>query len=332
MAQHAHHLELLSVLEGQEGSPVLHGRVAVSVRRCVIGGDAVPGQEVQMLPALGQDALGAQLELPGGVLGEHERREGGQQPLRLRSAVQADRTHVHDVHTGLGREMLPLVAESGIHFGETVLIIVLALLVVGTGRKIVVQVQHARGEGETGTQTDVGGHLGRTVERIERSAGLQVVHVGHVGRHRMPGLAQREGDGAFVPAEFHESLAQAQDGDAAAEVVEVGLDLAGNAHGVPLVAGDVQAQTGREGDETPVEADVQVVAPAEVRILGHVEIKVFRAGADLTGIDHGVIADKAVQFELGRRFLRNGSASGQERRHCKEYHFLSHIRRTGRVS
>ena len=285
----------------------------------------VTAQEVQVLAGLGQDGLGAELELAVGVLGKEERGEGGQKALHLNglatSVLHAPvrdgtvGTDIHHIHTYAAQELGALVAQAQIKLREAVLIVVLALSG-RAGGEIMVQVQHAGGKAEAGAQIHVCRQLGAAVEGIEGSARLQVVHVGHVGRHGMPGLADGKAHGAVVPAQLYEGLTQPQGGRRAAEVVEVRLHLAGNAHGAPLVAGHVQAQAGGEGHEAPVEAVVGVKAVCHVLALGHIEVKVFGSGVHGAGIGHNVVTDEAVQLEMRGFFLgglRKSGAAGEQR-------------------
>ena len=153
-----------------------------------------------------------------------------------------------------------------------------------------------------------------------------------VHAYGMPRLAQGERDGTVVPVELHKSLAQTQDGNhrTGAEVIEVGLHFTGNAHFAPLVPGHIQAQTGGEGHETPVETGILVIAVLHTHILGHIVIKVLRTGIHGTGIGGYVVTDKAVQLEVGRLFfLRKSSAPDQER--CQNNDMFLHIMQTGTV-
>ena len=157
-----------------------------------------------------------------------------------------------------------------------------------------VQVQDAGGEGERATQFHIGRELRAAVKGIERSAAFQVVHVGQVRGHGMPGLADGEGQRAVVPVQLHVCLTQTKDGNRTAEVVEIGLHLAGDAHGANLIGRYIQAQAGGEGNETPVETAVHVHTVLHVMTLGHIEIQVLCTGVDGTGIGGDVVADKSV--------------------------------------
>jgi len=321
ITQHTHHLELLAVLEAYEGSPVTHGGV-IDGAVAVEGVHTVTGKEVHVLTGLGQDALGAQLELAVGELEENKRREGVQHALDLDGGAcsvldspvgdGAVGTHVNHIQTGLGQNLGVLVSNTHIEFGHTILVVVLALAG-RTGGQVVVQVQHAGGEGKAGTQVHIGRQLRAAVEGIERSTRLQVVHVRHVGRHGMPGLADGEAHGSVVPVQLHEGLTQTQGGNGTAEVVEVGLYLTGNTHGAPLVGRHIQSQTGSKGDKAPVETVIEVHSTGHVVTLGHVEIEVLGTSAHSAGIGGYVVTDKAVKLEVCRfLFLRKGGAASKQ--------------------
>ena len=327
VAQHSHHLELLAVLEAHEGSPVLHGSVGKGSAGLVQGSDTISGKEVHVLTCLGQDALGAKLEQTVGVLYKHERREGGEQSLSLNNGIGrvdpigldgAIGTHVNHVQTHLTGELGSLVGKAYISLGQTILVVVLALAG-GTGGQIVVQVQEAGGKGKLIVQLHIGRQLGAAVEGVEGSTRLQVVHVRHVGGHGMPRLADSERNGAIVPIELHESLTQTQGGNRAAEVVEIGLYLTGDAHGAPLVSRDIQSQAGGEGDEAPVKAvvgvkaEISAVSVLVIMALGHVEIQVLGATVHGAAVGREVVTDEAVKLEVrGFLFLRKGGAAGEQ--------------------
>ena len=96
ITQHTHYLKLLAVLEAHERSPVLHGRIGILVIHVVDACKAVTGQQVELLAALGKNALGLQLEQTVGVLEEHKGRDGG------KNAAGLVFTHIHIVSANKG--------------------------------------------------------------------------------------------------------------------------------------------------------------------------------------------------------------------------------------
>ena len=148
----------------------------------------------------------------------------------------------------------------------------------------------------------------------------------HVGGHRVPGLADLQGEGVLVHRQ--EGLTEAEQGGAGHAGhagVEVGLQLGADLPTLDLVARHVKSQTGRDGGKGEGVLRVQVLPVDHVAVFRQVIEKVFRAVHALTGIGDGVVADESVPLELG--VLRAG-VQGRGQQGDGQDEFLAHINKS----
>ena len=315
-----------------------------------------------MFAGLRQDAFGLELETALGELQEHERGNRVQALLQHGSVVVIEREFlrrlIHDRdgrslparHAGeeigahLAQETAALERHAHIHLRNHAVFVefgalgravgglgfVLAKRAVpdriggidGAHRQVLHREEDAARPGEL-AHGPMEHHLRAAVERIERSARLQVGDVGHVRRHRVPGLAhvdQQVAEDQVVPEQAHVGVPQPERGQRAAHAVEVRLDIAFHLEFADPVTVDIQPQTGGQGQH-PEGRDLVLVHPVHhLAVLGHVEIQVLGTGAHLVGVEHHVVTDEAVQLHLGRGLFLGGAhdARTQCRKGCQQ--------------
>ena len=153
-------------------------------------------------------------------------------------------------------------------------------------------------------------HLRTAVDRIERGARLQVGDVGEVRRHRMPGLADVDEQVAqhqVVPEQAHIGLTETERGHGTAHAVEVRLDVACSLEVADAIVADLESQPGGQGQHPEGGVGVLIHPVHHLAVLGHVEVQVLDAGAHFVGVEHQVVADEAVQLQLGRGLFLGGA-------------------------
>ena len=150
--------------------------------------------------------------------------------------------------------------------------------------------------------------------------------MGHIGSHRMPRLADCQGQRNVVPTQFNKGLTEAQNRHRAGEVVEVCLHFSGDAHGAELVAGNVQSKTGGKGHEAPVETSIGVNAFCiDTQVFRHVKVQVLCTGINSAAVRSHVVADETVKFKLGGSLLLRHSIDAQHNAHGYYKYFFHYL-------